>query len=1122
MKNLFSPTMLRRYLSCKYKIFNEINEEKLKLKRIELKKNDKLRIEKGNTHEKEYFRELKKKYKKTLNLKDQKLTKQEKISKTIQGMKEGFEIIYGGWLKRGKWIGEFDFLIINKDQKSKFGNYSYEVIDTKHSNNPKSDHAIQLSTYTFMLEETQEILPKKFTIILKNMVHEEVQVNLVYEFFKKTRKNYEKFVETLVNKQKPEKCSSCDYCEWLDRCESIWKKEDNLRLVGGLTKIHEKKLLNIKIDTATKLSKQDENKPLKKFRKEMSNKLITQAKLQKEYEKTDIPISKPNPYNLNGLKGFNLLPKTSECDLYFDIESVEDHIYPGGLEYLFGIFYIENGKENFKALWSHNKSEEKNNLIKFFDFTKQHFKKYPNSKIYHYGSYEITALLKLSSFHKVKGIEYDHYLNLDKFVNLLEVNRQGLFISENSNSLKNMEKFYHFKREGDVQRGDVSQEYYIEWLETNDKKFLEEIESYNKQDCHSTYELHKWLLDKKPIETSWFVSKKNEEMELRDWEIDMIAYQEKVEKSKIENKKIKQLVSDIIGFYNREAKPTWREFYNRKQKSDEELIDDPECIGNMKLNGEPKPDKKSLIYSYKFEDQEFKLRKSKETVIANNLDIEQKDRAGKIIEIDYKKKEILLKRGTSQGILPKILSVGPGISRGNNKLILNTYKFIDTLINKENKYNSLIDFLEKKFPNIEGIKAGEKIIQSNDFIKEIPRIISNLNNSYIYIQGPPGTGKTYQASNAIIELLKQKKKIAITALSHKVIHNLLQKVEDMAKEKQFKIIGYKRGKLEDEDTIFNGDFIKTHEKDPIFMNALKINDAGQIFAGTKYHLASSYYDNKIDYLFIDEAGQLSLADLISIGNIAKNIVLIGDQNQLGQPIKGTHPNESGQSILDYLLEGRDTIPENRGIFLNKTYRLHSKINEFISSNFYEGRLNCDERTDKRIIKFNKKCIIQKPGVHYIEMNHKNNVQTSLEEIETVVDLMKQMIGSEFNDNGKKRELNVKDFLIISPYNTQVNLMISKLEEEKIKNPRVGTIDKFQGQEAPINIISMTSSDSETLPRNKEFFFSKNRLNVAISRAQVASIILFNPKILDFFPKDINQIKLVNNFVKLLDYKVKEH
>ena len=214
------------------------------------------------------------------------------------------------------------------------------------------------------------------------------------------------------------------------------------------------------------------NKQIKGFRKEISERLITQAKLQKEYEKTEVPIHQPNPNNINGIKGFNLLPEPSACDLYFDIESVEDHIYPGGLEYLLGIYYIENDKEKFKALWSHNKEEEKKNVIEFFDFTKSHFKKYPSSKIYHYGSYEITALLKLTSLHKVKGIEYDHYLNLDKFVNLLNVNRQGLFISENSYSLKNVEKFYNFKREGDVQKGDVSQDYYSEWIETQDQNYL--------------------------------------------------------------------------------------------------------------------------------------------------------------------------------------------------------------------------------------------------------------------------------------------------------------------------------------------------------------------------------------------------------------------------------------------------------------------------------------------------------------------------------------------------------------------------------------------------------------------------------------------------------------------------
>ena len=302
------------------------------------------------------------------------------------------------------------------------------------------------------------------------------------------------------------------------------------------------------------------------------------------------------------------------------------------------------------------------------------------------------------------------------------------------------------------------------------------------------------------------------------------------------------------------------------------------------------------------------------------------------------------------------------------------------------------------------------------------------------------------------------------------------------------------------------------------MNALGENEA-QVFAGTKFHLASNYYDKKIDYLFIDEAGQLSLTDLIAIGNIAKNIILAGDQLQLGQPIKGSHPGESGKSILDYLLDGKDTIAEDKGIFLNKTFRLHPKINEFISTNFYEERLVCDESVNKRVVKFNKKLLIKNSGIHFIEMKHENNVQTSIEEFKVIRDLMKEMIGLEYDDGKKKRKLVVDDFLIISPYNTQVNLLLSKLEESKIKNPRVGTIDKFQGQEAPITIISMTSSDSDSLPRNKEFFFSRNRLNVAISRAQIASIILFNPNLLNSSPKNIDQIKLMNNFFKILKYKI---
>ena len=393
-------------------------------------------------------------------------------------------------------------------------------------------------------------------------------------------------------------------------------------------------------------------------------------------------------------------------------------------------------------------------------------------------------------------------------------------------------------------------------------------------------------------------------------------------------------------------------------------------------------------------------------------------------------------------------------------------------------------------------------------------MLLNLKNSYLYIQGPPGTGKTYQAGNAIIELIKNGKKVGITANSHKVIHNVIARVEKWADEKKIRFRGLKAGRLTDEDTVYLSEYVKTTSKELDFINAL--GDGTLLFAGTKYHFSSAYYEEKLDYIFIDEAGQLSLADLIIIGSTAKNIVLIGDQNQLGQPIKGTHPGISGISILDYLLEEQDTIPENKGIFLNKTFRLNPKINEFISDNFYESRLIFDESTEKRKVDFNKKGLVKEDGITYLSMNHKDNGQKSVEEGAVILDLFKQIVGRDFIDNDNQtRKLTIEDILVISPYNAQVNYLLSILD----KGARVGTIDKFQGQEAAINIISMVTSDSDSIPRNKEFLFDRNRVNVAISRAQCASIILFNPILLDLYPTTYEQIKLLNNFYKILSYKV---
>ena len=1107
--NFYTPSRLKNYLNCKHIIFFEANKNKLGIKKKDKNISDLKRLEKGNLHEDEYYKLLKNKYSKVIDIKKLNISSEEKYQKTIESMKAGFDIIRGGYLKDDKWSGEFDFLQKSEKYKSNLGEYSYEVIDTKNTSGVKTDHIIQVGMYSYLLEKIQGLTPRSFFILLKDLKKEEIKVSQVNEFFLENKSQYELFIKNDLNKTKPEKCDHCQICDWQEVCENEWKVKRHLNQVGGNNKNYIKKFKKNNINTIDDLAKIDVKKKIENLKEEVLQKLKKQAELQLIYEKTGKPCLEIITKNISEPKGFNLLPKPSSVDLFFDLESVPDHIYSGKLEYLFGIYYVEDNKETYIPFWAHSKDEEKNSLKRFFKLTKDHFKKYPDAKIYHYASYEITALEKLTSFHKVHGIDYDHYLHMGKFVDLFRVTKQAILVSENSYSIKNLEKFYNFERKGDVQKGDKSEQYYIEWMETKNQKLLDELQSYNLQDCKSTYELRNWLLSIKPNNTKWLTPSK-EIIELRDKEIKFLDYQEKLEKTKVKDKELINILKDIHGFYNRENKPDWREYFDRKYFSHTELIDDIECIGNMKKVGDITQEKRSYVFKYAFEEQEFKLKEGKRATIANNLFPDQTDDAGAIVELNHEKKYIKLKRGTKAGHLPDQLSIGPGSPFDPSKLELSTYNFIDSVLDQTGEFQSLRRLLQKENPKIKGIKKGEKILKTNNFFEEIPNIISNLDNSYIYLQGPPGTGKTTQAANAIVELIKKNKKVAITANSHKVIHNLIEKVEITATEKKVNFKGLKAGRTNDVDTVYNGKFVVTSSRDTDFIYGVK-DKTTLLFAGTKYHLSNGYYDSKIDYLFIDEAGQISVADLIVLGQIAKNIVLIGDQNQLGQPTKGSHPGLSGKSILEFLLEGQDTISEDKGIFLNKTYRLHPKINEFTSSSFYENRLITDEQTKNRKILFKDKGFFSESGIYYLDMNHEDNIQTSQEECDEIKKIVDGFIGQDYFDGKKNRKITIKDILIISPYNAQVNLIGFNL---KNKEARVGTIDKFQGQEAPITIISMTSSDPENLPRNKEFFFSRNRLNVAISRAQCISIILFNSNLLKFAPKTVDHVKLINNFYKI--------
>ena len=422
--------------------------------------------------------------------------------------------------------------------------------------------------------------------------------------------------------------------------------------------------------------------------------------------------------------------------------------------------------------------------------------------------------------------------------------------------------------------------------------------------------------------------------------------------------------------------------------------------------------------------------------------------------------------------------------------------------------SAIIDFLTRSKPRSkDGMKGS--IAPSNDpkeKLQQIIQAISNLDNSYLAIQGPPGTGKSYTAKNVITELLKSGARIGIASNSHKAINHLL-----LNTVKHCHAVGIEATFVCTKDT----DSELAHCNVAIVQNKDLVSrvKSACVIGTTAWGFARDDMTGQLDYLFVDEAGQVAVANLIAMSRSAKNLILMGDQMQLGQPSQGTHPADSGLSVLDYLLHGTPTIPDDMGVFLNTTYRMHSSINRFISKHIYEGKLAANPDNDKRMIEVPidyRGPLNKEAGIIYIPVNHEGNTQASDEEVDKIKKLAESLIGRTFHtgvSNQKTRRISWDDMLFVAPYNHQVNKLRSTLGDEA----KVGSVDKFQGQEAPIVFLSMCASDANESPRGLGFLFDKHRINVAISRAQSLAIIVANPNLAKTTVNTVEQVKLVNLF-----------
>jgi predicted RecB family nuclease len=1051
----------------------------------------------------------------------------EKLARTREEMKRGTSVIYQASLRRDELAGYADFLE-RVEGESSLGAFHYEVADTKLARSLKPDYVIQLCAYAEMLEEIQGRRPQKVHIILGTKEKRSFRTDDYFWAYLAVKRGFLEIMAEFDPGMRPPPEPKDDHGRWTSYVESWIKEHDHLAQVANVSRGQIVKLGAAGIETMSALAGLGSEAKVSRIADPQFLKLRTQARLQKassgkerpEYELVPPDAKEPR-------RGLAVLPPPSSLDAWIDFEG-----YPleeGGLYYLFGATTVEAGKPRFWDWWAHDRAAEKKAFEEFVDFIHARWKADPTMHLYHYAAYEVTALRNLMGLYGTREDEVDDLLRAEVFVDLLPVVRQGVRIGTPSYSLKDIERLYRDRREGEVATAGESISAYHHYRQTKDQKVLDQIRDYNKDDCDSTRSLVEWLRTRQgEAGIAWLPpikqAKKPPNPNLPD--VDKAAAVLAAElKAEIPADRetwgpekdrflIQELLAGLLEFHRREQKPMFWAKFDRHEMTHDELAEDVNCLGRLTLESAAStrlggPKARSLGWWYRFDpDQDTKLDATSKCFFAHDLDVSA------VIEVlNRDDGRVQVKLGPtavsrlSGGVPPEVLSLIPDEAISQDTLKQAIFD-IATEWRASRKLPKPVESILLRAPaRVKGLDAGRPLLaDGEDPTEGAVRLAALLDGTALCIQGPPGTGKTYTGVAMIRELVAKGCRVGVTSNSHKAIEHVLRKLSEKT---QGNVPVLKVGR--DDPASLREDCANvTWESDSATAAAMT---EFRVVGGTAWFFAREDVAGSFDYLFVDEAGQFSLANCVAVGRAAQNLVLLGDQLQLGQPIQGSHPGESGTSALDYVLGGQHTIKPDFGIFLEKTRRLHPMVCRFLSAAVYENRLVSVPGNERRVVRVppRTRLVGIEAGLLFVPVEHDGNVQASDEEVAVIQQLFQELVGREWSDtDGVGRKITAEDILVVAPYNMQVRRLQAKLGRE-----RVGSVDKFQGQEAPIVIVSMCASDGDSSPRGIEFLFDKHRLNVAISRAQSLAIVVGSPALTRTRCGTVKQMELVNTFCRIV-------
>ncbi len=1041
---------------------------------------------------------------------------EERAAATREAMASGATSIFQAAFLDAPWHGYADFLI-RVEEPTALGGWSYEPVDTKFARSPKASHIVQLGLYARMMEAVQGRLPRRVHVATGDGQTHSFRLAEFAHVLRAAKRRYLDFIGEGAPVSRPEPCDACTICAWRDHCAGEWEASDHLSLVAGLARPQAEKLRKAGLDTLGALAGAGEGTRIPRMAPATFGKLQAQARLQQARREGGGPRAVPLPIEEG--RGFSAMPAPDPADLFFDLEG--DPLEEGGLDYLWGVHFRDGSRPEFRFEWAHDHEAERVAFETMIDWMAQHLRENPAAHVYHYAPYEITSLRRLSTQHASREDLLDDLLRQRRFVDLYGVLRQAIRTSEPDLSLKTMEIFFAEKREQAVVKADQSIVEYKSWQESGDQTILDGILEYNRVDCENTEGLRDWLVTLRMDDLPWRevgpatpVSEEKTEERIAAERV-AAAIIDAIETAPApHDKRVRALMAHLTQFHRRADKPALWAMFDRCERDPDELVDDGECIGMIRPDGEDwlRKEKKSTIAGYRFPRQDTKLRVGQTMIHVPSL-----RRVGKIESLDLREGTLELKRqlkGEESFPLDGGLMAEPTVNSAALQAAIRrvacSWAGLDpeTLAPLEGeggdtRYKALLRFLNREKPALHDWDGGDLVREGESFVEAATLRCLALDDSVLFIQGPPGTGKTYTSAHVIAALVAAGKRVGISSNSHKAINNLLGRVADVCDESGLTACVAKKASKANPDSFMNADNVIDIERNSDFENYLP-----DVIGGTAWFFADESVDQYFDYLFVDEAGQVAVANLVAMGASARNIVLVGDQMQLGQPIQGSHPGESGQSALEYLLQEDATVAPDRGILLDTSWRMHPDICGFISEAVYDGRLKAHPDCAQQTLQLpgDADPVLAERGIRFVAMDHEGCGQRSDEEVARIKGLADSLIGTKFTDRqGRAGTLGWDNILIVAPYNMQVNALKEALPEDA----QIGTVDKFQGQEAEVVIVSMTTSSPDDLPRHVDFFYSKNRLNVAISRARTLALVIAGPRLLELDAKSVEHLALVN-------------